>query len=525
MQDTFELVIDYLRNIWRYRWYAMVVAWVVILVGWEIVINYKPVTYTASAKVYVDTQTVLKPLLKGLALEKDSGIYIGLMVRQLVSRTNLEQVAHDIGLDQDVKAGQNLENFYTGLERKVRVDGSRVTSGSSQSDYFAISYSDTNPLRAKKVVQALIDSFADKTVGESLRDSKAAKQFLEQQIEQQKVEVDAAESRIAEFKRNHLNVLPEQGNGYFQRLQAAQAAVDDVDLQISEAKYRRNALREQLKDTPETVKGSPDTRTVPNERGSRIATLQARLDELLLKFTEQHPDVIAARRNIDEIMKQGGTTRNEVVSNSFIPNPVYQQLKIAFGQVESEISALQVRKTVFMHRVQQLQDRREPLTQAEAELQKLNQDYGSEKKKLDALLGRLGPADLAGSVEQAGEDVRFRVIDQVRVQEAWTDVAKNRVALTTMVLIAGVGGGVGLAFLLSQISPVVYGRRIPTELTGLPVFAVVSLMMTRQRRWRMRLDITAFVVISVILVSAHVIALYLELAKYREILQGIGGAG
>ncbi|NJN48329.1 MAG: AAA family ATPase, partial [Candidatus Competibacteraceae bacterium] len=509
----------------RYRWYAMLVAWVLLLAGWGFV-SIKPVTFTASAKIYVDTQTVLQPLLEGLALEKDTGAYLGLMVRELVSRPNLEQVAHSIGLDQQAKTPQDLEVALSKMGQQIRVDGSRASAMATQQDFFAISYPDNDPKRATQVVDALIANFVDKTVEESLRDSQSANRFLEQQIAEQKQKLSAAEAKIADFKRQHADALPEQGVNYFQRVQAAQAAIDDVDLQIIEAEYRRNSLQSQLTEIPATITGaSAGTRTVSTATGSRIAALQARLDDLLLKYTEAHPDVIATRRSIKELKKQGDTTRSEVIEGNAIPNPVYQQLKVALSQIESETSVLRARRAEFSRRVQRLQERRETLTQVEAELQALNQEYEFAKQKLDALVARQGPATLSDDVDEAEKEKRFRVIDPPRVQETWPIIQRNRLTLTTMVLAAGIGGGLGVAFLLSQLWPAVYGRHALYELTGRPVFGAISQVLPHRVRWRKRLDFAAFVVIGTTLLAAHGAALFVDLSKLQTMLQSLGGAG
>jgi len=525
MQETLELITVYLRGIWRYRWYAMLVAWLLLLAGWGFV-STKPVTFTASAKIYVDTQTVLQPLLKGLALERDTGAYLGLMVRELISRPNLEQVAHSIGLDQQAETPQELEVALSGMGRRIKVDGSRASARARQQDFFAISYSDKDPKRATQVVDALIVNFVDKTVEESLRDSQAANRFLEQQIAEQKQKLSAAEARIADFKRQHAGALPEEGANFFQRVQAAQAAIDNVDLQIIEAEYRRNSLQNQLAGIPATITGaSTGTRIVSTATGSRIAALQARLDDLLLKYTEAHPDVIATRRSIIELKKQGNTTRSETIGGTAVPNPVYQQLKVELSQIESETSVLQARRAEFLRREQRLQERRETLTQVETELQALNQEYEFAKQKLDALVARQGPATLLDDVETAEKSGRFRVIEPPRIQETWPIIQRNRLILTTMVLAAGVGGGLGIAFLLSQLWPAVYGRHALYELTGRPAFGAISQVLTRRILWRRRLDLTAFVVIGTTLLAAHGTALFIELSNLQTLLKGFGSAG
>ena len=70
MNEIIEQLLGYLRGIWRNRWYAMVCAWLVCLLGWTVVFIL-PDQYEVSARVIVDTQTILQPLLKGLTVEVD----------------------------------------------------------------------------------------------------------------------------------------------------------------------------------------------------------------------------------------------------------------------------------------------------------------------------------------------------------------------------------------------------------------------------------------------------------------------
>ena len=118
MQETLDRIIIHIRDIWRYRWYAMIVTWLIIPAGW-IAISHYPITYTASAKIYVDTYTVLQPLLKDMLIDTtDSSAYLGLMVRQLVSRPNLKQVAHIIGWDQQAKDLARARDIISRLGKK-----------------------------------------------------------------------------------------------------------------------------------------------------------------------------------------------------------------------------------------------------------------------------------------------------------------------------------------------------------------------------------------------------------------------
>ena len=91
MQEILELVRSALRGIWMYRWWGLVTAVLVGAVGtaavWRI-----PNQYEASARVYVDTQSILKPLMSGLAIQPNVDQQISMMSRTLVSRPNVEKV-------------------------------------------------------------------------------------------------------------------------------------------------------------------------------------------------------------------------------------------------------------------------------------------------------------------------------------------------------------------------------------------------------------------------------------------------
>ena len=66
MQDLKRQVLFHLVMLWRRRWLALGIAWPICLAGW-VFIAMLPSKYLATARIYVDTETLLAPLLKGIA--------------------------------------------------------------------------------------------------------------------------------------------------------------------------------------------------------------------------------------------------------------------------------------------------------------------------------------------------------------------------------------------------------------------------------------------------------------------------
>ncbi|HET9462880.1 MAG TPA: Wzz/FepE/Etk N-terminal domain-containing protein, partial [Thiobacillus sp.] len=120
MDQVLQQVLGYAKAAWRRRWWGVVVAWLVCIVGWTWVMM-TPDRYEASARVYVDTQTLLKPLLAGLTAEPNVQQQIQMMTRQLVSRPTLEKVARMTDLDVEAKTPEQTEAMLDGLASRIAI--------------------------------------------------------------------------------------------------------------------------------------------------------------------------------------------------------------------------------------------------------------------------------------------------------------------------------------------------------------------------------------------------------------------
>ena len=110
MQEILAQAFAYVWGVWRFRWMALAIAWVVALVGW-IYIAQLPSQYEASARIHVDSNTVLRPLLRGLAIQPNINQRIQLMSRTLLSRPNLEKLSRMTDLDLQAQTEAEAECY------------------------------------------------------------------------------------------------------------------------------------------------------------------------------------------------------------------------------------------------------------------------------------------------------------------------------------------------------------------------------------------------------------------------------
>jgi len=516
MQDIIEQVLSYLRGIWRYRWWAVAMAWLVCIPGW-VVVSQIPNEYQANAKLFVDTRSVLKEIVSGIAPQLGNpNEELALMTRTLFTRPNLEKVLLDTDLDLRVRSDAEREALLGRIQSRASL------RGAGRENIFTISYVDRDPALAQDVVQSLVNIWIENTLGGSRQDFSEARSFLETQIDEYKTRLEAAENRLKEFRRENQGLMPGSGGSYYQRVESAQRNLEEASLQLAQAQRRRDAMRRQLVgEEPsfglDTVTPPPPSQ-VANELvqlpiQTRIETLRQQLDMLLLQYTDKFPDVIYTREMITMLEEErdrqlAELKRSEITAPTLgqpreadpNTNPVYQQLKVVMANEEAMIAELETLAEKREQELQELRDKLHRIPEVEAQLIALNRNYESTKTYYDQLVARKEATDI-GEAAKEGRDIRFEIVDPARLPTA--PAGPNRPVLTSGVLVAGVGAGVGLAFLISQLRIVVDSRRLLVSATGRPVLGAVSdVKSAKALRWE-RLWILFFVFVGGFLLMVY----------------------
>ncbi len=514
MQEVLAQVLAYLRGIWRFRWYVLLFSWVVTLGAWTFA--YKvPDQYEATARLHVDTQSLLKPLLGDMATTPSVTRRVRLMTRVLLSRPNLEEVARESDLDLQAESSQKMEALINQLEQRLKLQGS------GHLNLYKISYYNKNPKLAKNVVQSLLTLFIEKGLGGSRQDTEKAQQFLKQKVQEYEARLDAAEQRLMEFKRKHTGEMPGERGDYYSRLQSKMAQLEAAQLQLNTALSQKKALERQLSGKEPTFGIMPSTSAQNNTEtrlDQRIRQLQSQLDQLLIKYTKEHPkvtslqDTIAALKERRQKQSASAEQRRGTSPSQTVTNPgsqsAYQQLQASLAEVKAEVAAARSRVQQYRQQVKELKRKVDVIPKIEARLAQLNRDYKVNKQIYQKLLERQRSAQLGEDVERSG-NVKFKVIDPPRVSSE--PVSPNRPFLVSGGLVGGVGAGLALGFFLAQIRPTYDSARSLHEATGLPVLGRIPEIWTRQRVTRWYFEVGLYLLGGVALLLAYGLAMAVSL--------------
>jgi polysaccharide biosynthesis transport protein len=517
MQAVIEQIKAQLYSIWLRRWHGLAVMWAACLLGWGVVAAI-PDEYEASARIFVDTNDVLAKV-PGASIDNSLFRQVEFMRRTLVSRPNLDKVIRRTDLDLTIGDDDTeMDKLITKMTENIGIQA-------DGDDLFTITYrsgdssftDQQNANVAKRVVQNLINIFVEGNLVGSRESFTETQAFLDQQIENYERQLEQAEQRRAEFERKYIGFLPGGGN-ITQRLQAIRTETDQLDIRIVELQSQRRVIAGQLASVPSSIPGNTFSfGGAPMLSGTeaRINALEQQISDALARgWTDQHPDVLSARRQIDSLRKQLASERASGSSKRNDPtqaNPLYMQMRMSLVDKESELSSAVARRAQLNAEIAELTKKSNESPEVETERSKLNRDYDVIFAKHQELLKSREETKLANNVTVQTDRVQFRIVDPPEVP--LKPAAPNRPLLLSVVMAAALGLGLAVSFVLSQARttfPSVTQLRLSTDL---PVLGSISMVTNDQQRSQSRLWLGVFAISFVGLIGIYLVLLVIEIAQ------------
>lgn len=497
MDEILRQALAMLRAAWKHRRLGMLTAWIVGAVAAGVILRI-PDRYEASARVFVDTQSILKPLMAGLAVQPNIEQQVMMLSRTLISRPNVEKVIRMADLDLSLKGKAQQEELIEELTSTLKIQSV------GRDNLYTISYRDTSPAKAQRVVQALVSIFVESTLGDKRQDSDSARKFIDDQIRSYEKKLSEAESRLKEFKLKNIELQTTEGKDSLGRFAETNNLLSQARLELREAQQSRDSLKRQILGDGS---GAGSDVSMP-ELDGRIDTQKRNLDSLLQRYTEKHPDVLNTRRVIKELedqkvrevaeLRKAAATNPSLLAGS---SAASVELKRTLANAEAAVASLQARVAEYEARAARQKEMMKTMPQIEAEYVQLNRDYDIHKTNYQQLVSRRESAELSGDLESAGSVADFRLIDPPRAST--TAVAPNRMLLLPAGLIIALGAGLFVAFVASQIRPVIFEAHTLREITGLPVIGTVSLIPNDSRRQQERASLRRFLLAAMGLLLAY----------------------
>lgn len=508
MEHWYVLSRQLLVAAWRQRWLLVGAAWGVCLIGWAGIYTI-PDSYESQARLYVDADAILTPLLRGLAIDTATANQLEIMQKTLLSRPNLDKLIAATDLNLSVTNPQQREQLIQrlGHDIKVTAEGRNL---------FTVAYRNASPRIAHDVIAALVNVFMDQANASNRADMDNAQKFLNQQIASYEVQLRAAENRRADFRQKYLDILPLESNGGVSRLDNARVNVRDLESELKDAIARREALQEEARITPPVISRNIATITSSQEQ---LAAAEAKLADLRVRFTDQHPDVVAARQLVASLKanpKAPGPAQVSGGGNAgpALVNPVYEQVKLRLIEADGTISSLRDKLEAARTELGRMEELARAAPQVTAQYEDLDRGYNVLRKNYEELLARRESSRITAAADTGADKVRLRIIDPP--QTPTLPVAPDRFKLISLALLAGIGGAMGLAILLGRADQAITEIGRLREF-GVPVLGGISAIPSLTHRRKLYPGALAFAA-SVLLLFAVYGALAGRMVMHHQVL-------
>lgn len=399
------LLRSYVIELWARRWLAVTVAWVLGIAG-MVALTFLPDYYRAYSRIYVDTSTLLQPLLKGLTVEPPAEQKADLMRKMLLTRYNLEQALMATGQAQSDTPPEEMDLLIQTATKKVGFD-------SDGRQMFTLSYENSDPEIALRMVEVLVGNFSEQQGGGSLKDIADSRNFIEEQINDYEQRLREIEARVGDFRREHGKDIAAK-QSLQNRIQDAENDIRQLEKELLGAIWQRDQIKVTLSHIPEFLTpAQAATVAAKTPEEARLQELRDQLAMTRLHNTELHPDVIILRKQIEVLSTGRASKRGErrPQSADANPNPAYIQASLEMDKADLLIQSLQRRLKVRQEQAAEMREQVVDLPAIELTGAQLERDYEVLRKTYSELINRREAARMSQMVEEHGRATNFQVIE------------------------------------------------------------------------------------------------------------------
>ena len=478
----------------RHRFWLVLIPFAIISAGTAAWARRLPNLYRSEATVLVQPPRVAESFVRS-AVNSRIEDRLPAIQQQIMSRTRLERIITDLNLYVDERRVGIMEDIVERMRRAITVT---IVKG----DAFQVGFVGQDPRTVMKVADRLSSLFVE----ESMRDREGLVEgtdaFLESQLEEAKRRLIETEQKREQYRRQYNGELPTQIETNLQGVQSRQLQIQATLEAVDRDQERRLLAERQLAELESAAAAEPAAveaaSSVDNgTTAQRLSAARVQQAQMLLTLKPEHADVKRISATVAELEKRLETEALEApVSGSgsgLSPAAQLREKRIADLRAQIEQSERQTARNLedvaeLRKQAGEYQRRAESGPTRETEMVELNRDYNTLQGIYTSLLGKKEESNIAANLERRQIGEQFKLVDAARLPER--PFSPNRTRYNLM------GMGVGIAFGLALVALLEY-RKVSlhtddevSEVLGLPVLAVVPLMLSdpeRQRRTRVRL--------------------------------------
>lgn len=490
----------YVDALLRRKWW-IVAPVVLAVIGGALYAKITPKTYEASTLILVEPQRIPTNYVQPTVTESVQS-RLRTISQQVNSRTNLERIIKDFNLYPESRLQEKTfreivrDRIYALLGRSIPteeeapkvpmmdlVENLRTKIGvkvRGEGNAFEISFQWKDADTAAAVANAIAGQFIEQNLKVREEMAMGTTAFLDSETQRLRKELEVREQALEKFKKDNMGMLPDQLQSNLSILGQLKEQLTDLEKRVSLEKQQALMLQSQ---SQAMVQSGPDLSTLMADNasaaigGGEIEDLRRKLDDLLTRYTDRHPDVVAVKRKIAKLEKeaaQAGIGSKKGSSMDLGGFSGQDMFAVQIEQINARVADYEKQATALKEQIALYTERIEKTPQVELELTKLIRDYQTVQDRYARLLAKKLDAQMAEELERRQKGEQFRVIDPAIPPDK--PIKPDILKIMAVALIVGLGLGGGLAYVRETLDPRFYAQEEVEAVTRCKVLVSLPLL-------------------------------------------------
>lgn len=495
MEPTEKTLTDYVAIVKRRKWSFILTALIVIIIAGVVALAL-PSIYKSTSTILIEEQDIptdyVKTSVTSYAEQRLQSIH-----QRIVSFSQLLDMINKFNLYPDLKNKWTTEDIVNKMRDDITLEpisadviDRRTGRPSEATIAFTLSYEGKSPEVVQRVANQLASLFLEENIQVREKQATDTSEFLGQEMDKIKAKLTALDAKLAAFKKEHVNELPDLLQVNMQSLNNIETNIQRLDEQLRSTKEREGYLETQLAGVPPILETKDKT---------RLDELKVQLVHLQTQFSDQYPDVIKTRSEIAELEKHmSKDDKSFKKSNDPPDNPAYITLASQLSSTRADMMSIQ-RQMVDLEKQADVYRRRIANTPKVEEAYKaITIERDNTQAKFNEMMGKHMEAKVAQGLEKEQKGERFTLIDPARLPE--TPDKPNRLAIILIGVVLGLGAGVGWASLREFTDLSIRDSESLALATSFPVLASIPEIKTHedlQKKKKKRIAVIIAVVLCI----------------------------
>ena len=516
MANEYELSFSDYLSILKRRWIQMLVVFILVLLAAITTAILLPPVYQSTGTILIESQQIPDDLVKA-TVTSYADERIEVIKQRVMTRDNLYRIIQKYVLYPDKIETVTTSTIIDDMRKSISVillnADVQNNSGVSATIAFKVGFEYERPELAHKVANELVTLFLDENVKARTQRATETTEFLSQEVEKLKVELENVENQVATFKQNNSNSLPEHLVMHMNTLQRAEADIKELDRDYKSTQEELRYLDVELASSKAGLITAPDGEVYSPTSDLEKAKME--LERSMVLYKETHPTIRALKRKIETLEKTVTAPPEKKPAKLNIASElVVAKVQAQIDAAKVRLNSLEQQKKSIELKIGSLQNQVVKSPQIERGLFTLMRDYENAKSKYEEVKSKQINAKIAEDLEQDNKAERFTMLEPPFFPDK--PIKPDRKKIIALGIFAGFASAFAFAALFETIDKRVRGAESLTSLIKMRPLVVIPYISTqselkRKRNFKKYLVISIILFVTLMLSIVHFLVMPLDL--------------